>query len=119
MNMQSKENYLWWLAWRQTAKRRGSGISFMTTMSIFGITVGVAALVIVLYVMGGFERNLRKRMLKGLPHLEVRSQKRVLGFSQLSTPKEIFNHTKIKTLAIEPFTTADVILRSKKKFSFN
>ena len=71
--MQSKENYLLWLAWRQTARRRERD-PFMTTMSIFGITVERSS-VIVLSVMGGFERNLRKRMLKGLPHLEIRSQK--------------------------------------------
>ena len=45
------------------AKRKQTFISVITFISILGITVGVAALIIVLSVMTGFEENLREKIL--------------------------------------------------------
>ena len=53
----------------------------MTWMSLLGVTIGVAAMVVVLSVMGGFEQDLRRRMLKGLPHLELWAKDAQGGFS--------------------------------------
>ena len=58
----------------------------MTYISIFGIAVGVGALVIVLSIMGGFERNLREKMFKGLAHVEIYSSSEISGFSLFDLP---------------------------------
>jgi len=61
---------------RYTRARRGSGrnsfISFIALMSMAGIALGVAALIVVLSVMNGFQEELRNRILSVASHIEVR-----------------------------------------------
>lgn len=53
------------------AKRRTRFISFITATSILGIIVGVWALISVLSVMNGFERELKSRILTVASHIRV------------------------------------------------
>ena len=53
------------------AKRRTRFISFITGTSILGIIIGVWALITVLSVMNGFERELKSRLLAVAAHIEV------------------------------------------------
>ena len=61
---------------RYTRARRGSGrnsfISFIAFVSMAGIALGVAALIVVLSVMNGFQEELRNRILSVAAHIEVR-----------------------------------------------
>ena len=61
---------------RYTRARRGSGrnsfISFIALTSMAGIALGVAALIVVLSVMNGFQQELRGRILAVASHIEVR-----------------------------------------------
>ena len=54
------------LGWRYTragrATRRNGFISFISGVSMMGIGLGVAALIIVLSVMNGFQKEVRDRM---------------------------------------------------------
>ncbi len=63
------------LGWRYTragrATRRNGFISFISGVSMLGIALGVAALIIVLSVMNGFQKDVRDRMLSVLSHVEV------------------------------------------------
>ena len=54
------------------AKRRNSFISFISLISMLGIALGVAALIIVISVMNGFQSELRERMLAATAHVEVK-----------------------------------------------
>jgi lipoprotein-releasing system permease protein len=51
--------------------RRNGFISFISALSVAGIGLGVAALIVVLSVMNGFQKEVRDRMLGVLSHLEV------------------------------------------------
>ena len=57
------------------AKRRGAGrnrfISFIAVISIAGIALGVAALIVVLSVMNGFQQELRNRILGVAAHAQI------------------------------------------------
>lgn len=53
------------------AGRRNGFISFISALSIAGIALGVAALIIVLSVMNGFQKEVRDRMLSVLSHVEI------------------------------------------------
>jgi lipoprotein-releasing system permease protein len=61
---------------RYTRARRGSGrnsfISFIALTSMAGIALGVAALIVVLSVMNGFQDELRTRILSVASHIEIR-----------------------------------------------
>jgi lipoprotein-releasing system permease protein len=63
------------LGWRYTragrSTRRNGFISFISAVSMLGIALGVAALIIVLSVMNGFQKEVRDRMLSVIPHIEV------------------------------------------------
>ncbi|MEO5763978.1 MAG: lipoprotein-releasing ABC transporter permease subunit [Casimicrobiaceae bacterium] len=61
---------------RYTRARKGSGrnafISFIALISMAGIALGVAALIVVLSVMNGFQQELRTRILSVASHIELR-----------------------------------------------
>jgi lipoprotein-releasing system permease protein len=53
------------------AGRRNGFISFISALSVAGIALGVAALITVLSVMNGFQKEVRDRMLSVVSHVEV------------------------------------------------
>ncbi|MFN8915071.1 MAG: lipoprotein-releasing ABC transporter permease subunit [Betaproteobacteria bacterium] len=55
------------------ARRRNGFISFISAISMAGIALGVAALIVVLSVMNGFQKEVRDKMLSVLSHVEVGS----------------------------------------------
>jgi lipoprotein-releasing system permease protein len=61
------------LRYTRAGKRSGrnSFISFISLISMAGIALGVAALIVVLSVMNGFQKEVRDRMLSVLSHIEV------------------------------------------------
>lgn len=69
--------YEFQLGWRYTRAGRTSGrngfISFISIVSMLGIALGVATLIIVLSVMNGFQKEVRDRMLSVLPAVKVLS----------------------------------------------
>ena len=54
------------------AKRRNHFISFISLISMGGMALGVAALIVVLSVMNGFQEELRTRILASISHIEIR-----------------------------------------------
>ena len=67
--------YEWRVGWRYTrasrSDRRNGFISFISGVSVLGIALGVAALIIVLSVMNGFQKEVRDRMLSVVAHVEL------------------------------------------------
>ena len=63
------------IGWRYTRSgrsgRRNGFISFISGVSMLGIALGVAALIIVLSVMNGFQKEVRNRMLSVVAHVEI------------------------------------------------
>ena len=63
------------LGWRYTragrSTRRNGFISFISGVSMLGIALGVAALIIVLSVMNGFQKEVTDRMLSVVSHIEI------------------------------------------------
>ena len=63
------------IGWRYTRAgrngRRNGFISFISSVSMLGIALGVAALIIVVSVMNGFQKEVRDRMLSVIAHVEV------------------------------------------------
>src|SRR5690606_4019713 len=77
--MPTKTSYEWWIGARYAGLSRGGRggrrgdrfVSFVAASSMAGIALGVAALIIVLSVMNGFQTQVRDRMLSVLPHIEL------------------------------------------------
>ena len=60
------------IGWRHLRANRGRGfVSFIATISMGGVALGVAVLIAVLSVMNGFEQELRTRILSLMPHATI------------------------------------------------
>ena len=100
------------VGWRYTragrAARRNRFISFISSVSMVGIALGVAALIIVLSVMNGFQKEVRERMLGVLSHIEV------LAYTSASLPQPAdLQHTiglHPQVIASAPFVMSQVLL---------
>ena len=80
------------------SKRREKFVSFVSGFSLCAMALGVAALIIVLSVMNGFDQEIKSRLLKVVPHVSVVKSD---GFSsdQLKNIKAtIINDTEVYDL---------------------
>ncbi len=67
--------YELFIALRYTrTKRRNHFISFISLISMLGMALGVCALIVVLSVMNGFQKEIRTRILGIAPHLQVNAE---------------------------------------------
>jgi lipoprotein-releasing system permease protein len=61
------------------SRRRSHFISFITAVSIAGLTLGIAVLILVLSVMNGFGKELRARILSAISHVTIAEPRGVLA----------------------------------------
>ena len=62
----------WHIAWRYLRGRRGSKLlSLISMIAIVGVVVGVGALIVVMGVMNGLQRDMREKILIGSPDVRV------------------------------------------------
>src|SRR5688572_33030601 len=62
------------VAWRYLRSRRGSRLlSFISMIAIGGVVVGVSALIVIMGVMNGLQRDLRDKILVASPDVRVLS----------------------------------------------
>ena len=74
MNKMSRIPFEFFIAKRYLKARRNTGfINLITYISIFGVTIGVAALIIVLSVMNGFESEVRSKIIGVDTHIRLRT----------------------------------------------
>ena len=89
------------------AKRKNHFISFISLTSMIGIALGVAALIVVLSVMNGFQKELRTRILGVASHLEVTgANNRLSDWQVISELSSKQSHV----LASAPYITAQGML---------
>jgi lipoprotein-releasing system permease protein len=66
------------------AKRRNQFISFISGFSLLGMMLGTLALILVLSVMNGFDREIKQRILSVVPHGFIDKASQLEGWQQLS-----------------------------------
>ncbi|MET4579809.1 lipoprotein-releasing system permease protein [Ottowia thiooxydans] len=100
------------LGWRYTragrASRRNGFISFISAASMLGIALGVAALIIVLSVMNGFQKEVTGRMLSVISHIELFSP----DGSALPDPQRTLSEVRAnpEVIGAAPFVGAQSLL---------
>ena len=89
------------------AKRKNHFISFISLTSMIGIALGVAALIVVLSVMNGFQTELRNSILGVASHIEITGNS-----NQLANWQNVANQVKAqpKVLASAPYVMAQGML---------
>ncbi len=92
------------------AKRRNHFISFISMASMLGLMLGVAALIVVLSVMNGFDRELKQRILGMVPHASLSGYGKPLqNWPELVSRLE----ANPEVLAAAPFIQAQGMLTSR------
>jgi lipoprotein-releasing system permease protein len=100
------------LGWRYTragrSTRRNGFISFISGVSMLGIALGVAALIIVLSVMNGFQKEVRDRMLGVVSHIEIFAPQGAALPDLATTLREVKAHPQVVGAA--PFVGAQALI---------
>ena len=104
--------YEWLIGTRylRSAHRRGF-VSFVALMSVLGLTLGVATLIVVLSVMNGFEKELRTRI------LSVTSHATLMGLNGSLTDWQSIQRAALRhpgVLAAVPYIEEQAMLASGK-----
>ncbi|MFJ3046507.1 lipoprotein-releasing ABC transporter permease subunit [Herbaspirillum chlorophenolicum] len=86
---------------------RNSFISFISLISMAGIALGVAALIVVLSVMNGFQKEVRDRMLSVLAHIEVFDASGAMRNWQ-AVAKQTFQNKEV--LGAAPYVAAQAMM---------
>ena len=90
------------------AKKRNGFMSFITLISIFGIALGVTALIVVLSVMNGFQKEIRGQMLSASPHTEIGYQDPTNGEPWQNLRKVVAGKSEV--LADAPYVKEQALL---------
>jgi lipoprotein-releasing system permease protein len=105
-------NWELFIAWRYLrAKRKEKFISFISLISILGIALGVTALIVVIAVMNGFDRELRRKIVGINPHIYIEKH------NGINNPQEVLS-TLGKTeyvAASSPFINGQALFKSNEQ----
>lgn len=88
------------------AKRRNQFISFISAFSLIGMALGVMALIIVLSVMNGFDREMKERILSVIPHGYIDQKPALTDWQSLAA--RVAQHPKV--VASAPYIASNVMV---------
>jgi lipoprotein-releasing system permease protein len=100
------------IAFRYLRSRRHRGfISFITFIAVVGVTLGVAALIITLSVLGGFEHTIKENVISFTAHLQLISfQNQLLPNPSKTMEVVLSEYPEVKNIA--PFLSREGMIRS-------
>jgi len=108
--------YELFVSWRYLrAKRKQIFISVISLISISGVALGVAALIITLSVMNGFRKDLREKIIGINSHIVVLDQ-RNMGLEEPITAQKKVKRIE-SVVAVAPFVYGQAILKSGDRTS--
>ncbi|MGA2775671.1 MAG: FtsX-like permease family protein [Candidatus Omnitrophota bacterium] len=103
------------LSWRYLAtKRKEKFISLISVISILGVAIGVTALIVVLAVMTGFDRDLRDKIVGNYSHITLSAYKGIneAEYKELAKKISAFKHVE----AVSPYLQGQVLLKEENRF---
>ena len=111
MSLTDQLPYEWQVGLRYTRagkkSSRNSFISFISMASVAGIALGVAALIVVLSVMNGFQKEVTARMLSVLAHVEIFDARGEMP-QWRETAQQALRHPEVRATA--PFVDTQAML---------
>src|SRR5689334_13027300 len=113
-----------WVGFRYLkSKKHSRFLSFITFISIFGVALGVTAMIVVLSVMDGFEAELKKRLMSSDLHVLITPTPEVAGFDAGFAPKTALDESKVieqlrqnsEVQDFWPIVSTEAILKAGRK----
>jgi len=97
-----------WISFRYLiSKRKEKFISIISSISVMGVAVGVAALIVVLAVMSGFDKDLRDKIVGTNSHIIIEKEEGIADYNSLI--EEINNVPHV--IASSPFVNGQALIR--------
>lgn len=104
----------WAISLRYLKSVRGGGaLSFITWVSILGVALGVAALVVAMAVMNGYQVNLVRAMAGALPHLSLLNQPSEDSSSRERV--EALARGELDIVGIAPFLMDEILIQGSTR----
>ena len=109
-------NFEWFVSLRYLrAKRKQTFVSVISFISIAGVTIGVAALILVLAIMTGFHDGVRQQILGNVPHVLV--QKHGSGIENYTELSQEISASSDYVKTISPYISQQAMLLSNRNVS--
>ncbi|HSH92649.1 MAG TPA: ABC transporter permease, partial [Roseimicrobium sp.] len=89
-------------------------VSVITLISIIGVTLGVAVLIIVISVMSGFDRQLREKILGFNSHIKV--FQRDIPMQDFNIVRAALTNASPHVKAVAPFVMGQVMIKTQPEF---
>jgi len=103
------------IAWRYlVTKRKEKFISLISVISVAGVAIGVAALIIVLGVMTGFDIDLREKIVGNYSHLTITSFKPMDAIEYQGILKKASENKHV--LGLSPYIQGQVLAKEEDRF---
>jgi len=104
--------YELWISFRYlVSKRKEKFISIISFISIMGVAVGVTALIVVLAVMSGFDKDLREKIVGTNSHIIIEKEGGISDYSALVSEINKIQHVK----ASSPFLNGQALIRQDEQ----
>ncbi|HAH22009.1 MAG: hypothetical protein A2Y00_07930 [Omnitrophica WOR_2 bacterium GWF2_43_52] len=100
---------IFWIAWRYLWAGKGKRfISLISVISILGVAIGVAALIVVLAVMSGFDKDLKEKIVGNYSHIVIDGASAIGDYMMLLEKINAVNHVT----ASSPFIQTQALLQT-------
>ena len=104
--------YELWIGFRYlVSKRKEKFISIISFISIMGVALGVTALIVVLAVMSGFDRDLREKIVGTNSHIVIEKEGGIPDYNNLVREINKIPHVK----ASSPFINGQALIRQDEQ----
>jgi len=100
-----------WISYRYLIASKGRFLTFLNTISIAGVAIGVMALIIVTAVMTGFGNNLREKIIGTTPHIMIEKEVGIRDYQSVQAKIESIDGIK----ASSPYIQGNIFLEQSGK----
>lgn len=100
---------VFWIAWRYLWGRRSERfVSLISVISVLGVAIGVSALIVVLAVMSGFDKDLKEKIIGNYSHIVIEKDSPIEDWPKLKAQVDKIGHIQ----ASAPFIQGQAFLQS-------
>lgn len=103
------------ISWRYLAtKRKEKFISLISLISVAGVAIGVMALIVVIAVMTGFDKDLRDKIVGNYSHITVSAYNGIESSKYIRIADEIMSNPHV--LKLSPYVQAQVLVKEQDRY---
>jgi len=103
------------ISWRYLlTKRKEKFISLISIISIMGVAIGVTALIVVIGVMTGFDKDLRDKIVGNYSHITLSSYKGIDKIEFENIKKKVESNPHVK--GVSPYIQGQVLMKERNRF---